>query len=316
MSSGETMQRMEAVHRTDRSRRSTDSLSDIYAPLAAQLLAQFPSQRRRREMLLRLGTAFLVEGISCVPFGAFCEGIESMFGRVSLEHMERPEGSDHSSLPAFSAIAEAAAGLAVGALIWSSESIIGGKSHDEALRRIIRRTIEPFQASAAGHSSSPLGESTRDDEFEPPTAEDAFALHRLSHLALSMHTARHGYAALDIALVHARILSVHYLLVAQSLGAGLSDALLPPEVPALVGALTWEARGMGLGIDPDEFDPVGEMGHGSATDTTDRGSSLGTPVKREDGGKTSDWQPQGKGMSLFVKEVRRRMWWWIVFLDL
>ncbi|KAL5531085.1 hypothetical protein ACEPAG_3961 [Sanghuangporus baumii] len=317
----------EAEHRSHRAPHAVDSLVSIYTPLANQLLAQFPSRCRRREMLLRLGTAFMVEGISCVPFGAFCESIETVLLSALSLHGASSESSVHPPMPAFSVIAEAAAGLAVGALIWASEPSVARTAHDEALRRIICRTIDPFLSATAARSSRATLDGTsssrstaqdnadlRHDEgdLERPNAEEAFALYRLAQLALSIHTARHGHAALDISLIHARILSAHYLFVAQSTSAELSDALLPSEFPALVGALIWEARGMGLGIDPDEFDQVGETVHDVAADG---GNDPSIPLKREDGGEILGEPPRGKRMSLFVKEVRRRMWWWIIWLD-
>ncbi|KAL5536542.1 hypothetical protein ACEPAF_364 [Sanghuangporus sanghuang] len=329
-SSGESAGRSpeaEAEHRSHKVLYAADSLASIYTPLADQLLAQFPSRRRRREMLLRLGTAFMVEGISCVPFGAFCESIETMLSSALSLHEVSSEDSVHPPIPSFSAIAEAAAGLAVGALIWASEPSVAGTTHDEALRRIICRTIDPFLSAAATHSlrappggKSPSRSATQsnadlrhdEDELERPNAEEAFALYRLAQLVLSIHTARHGHAALDISLIHARILSAHYLFVAQKTSVELSDALLPPEFPPLVGALIWEARGMGLGIDPDEFDQAGGTAHDAVADG---GNDPSIPVKREDGVEILGGPPQGKRMSLFVKEVRRRMWWWIIWLD-
>lgn len=205
-----------------------------------------------------------------------------------------------------------------------------------------------------------------------PDPNQPYALYRLARLAIDMHVSRHGHAARDLAMIHAYVILAHYLLCAHPTsppppppssfgtpypsfsstsptsfpgggGSGAEAAAIPPELPPLVGALVWEARAMGLDVDPDEFDPIetqnhpgrlggrgtsGVIGVGVGGSLSGSGGGSTGSVKREereDGTSANDivnglensedWIAK-HSMSLFVKEMRRRLWWSVVWLDL
>ena len=201
-------------------------------------------------------------------------------------------------------------------------------------------TTTSTTTAAATTTAGGGGGGTHMTPLPPPDPNLPYALYRLAKLAIDMHVSRHGHAARDTAMMHAYVILGHYLLCAHPTGrgggaGGGAEAGVPPELPGLVGAMVWEARAMGLDVDPDEFDPIetrGGAGVGvvvgggrGVMSAGIGGSNFGSPpgsVKREDredggGGVESqeDWATR-HGMSPFVKEVRRRLWWAVVWLDL
>lgn len=137
---------------------------------------------------------------------------------------------------------------------------------------------------SASSTSMGNGETLLDNsEF---TSRLPHTLHLLATFALDLHLEHHGYSAYDPDYLHALILKVLYLLHASP-GPELSHELFP-----LVGKMVNAARMMGLAVDPDELDNSGP-GH--------------LRVKKEEG--------TGK-LSLFEKEMRRRLWWDVFNYDL
>ncbi|EJD00038.1 uncharacterized protein FOMMEDRAFT_148404 [Fomitiporia mediterranea MF3/22] len=307
-----------------------NTISDMYEVLAIELLKRLPPRRTRSVMISRLRIAILAEGMSCIPFNVLCARIEAVCSYTS-ETCEGPMSSSAKpSAPSFSSIAEAAVCLAFGALIWATEASIRGTARAAAGRS----SLEAFSADAGlermgahhltqppsdpSYSQASEGNSFSDCDAEPdrPDLTTAFALYRLARLALSMNTARHGHAARDPALIHTYILSARYLLLAHATSTDCQDALVPAELPGLVGTLVWEARAMGLGVDPDEFDPPDNDENYSEAKTVQSENGLFTFVKREDGTGYPQTQSSINRMSLFMKEVRRRLWWEVVWLDI
>lgn len=285
----------------------TETHSDLYEPVIGHLLEKFPSRPLRREMLRRFAVN-ATAGVRCaVPFNAMKARIEDVCTASPCSDPEMCRNDKGKGcMPLFSSIAEAAAALALGSLMWSSDAF-------------------PYATAKFGSDESQQGALPD----KPPTSKEAHSLFRTAQFALSMHSSRHGFAAFDTSFIHAKILCVQYLLLEYSIRGEAVHGQLSPEVPSLVGGLVWEARIMGLGIDPDYFDPPGSQqrmaseGHlyafeGSATGAqTLRPGNENSRIKREsesndEGGTLWKKRP----MPIFEKEVRRRLWYSIVWLDL
>ena len=136
----------------------------------------------------------------------------------------------------------------------------------------------------------------------PPDPNLPYALYRLAKLAIDMHVSRHGHAARDTAMMHAYVILGHYLLCAHPTGrgggaGGGAEAGVPPELPGLVGAMVWEARAMGLDVDPDEFDPIETRGGGGGGRQNDeeQGRAQEQEQKQRQRQRQEHGQGQGQG---------------------
>ena len=157
----------------------------------------------------------------------------------------------------------------------------------------------------------PHREASVDDGSVFPIEDSLpISLFKLSKMALDLYKERAGYSALDLDYVHARTVQCRFLLLAHhglgdsanllsKLGSGRRkkgnkkvnakregtlektrhgpSLTLAPELVGLVSEVVGNARMMGLGHDPDL---VG-----------------------------------GQRLTLFEKEMRRRLWWEVVSLD-
>ncbi len=207
--------------------------------------------------------------------------------------------------PSLSLLANVAIGLAMGSLCWVAE---------EALRVAEGNSNG---GTPGGHVPSP-----------PPQAfgvhsKTPHALYRLARLALSLHYERHGYAAMDEMYLLAQLMCGGYLLLAHREDGHLVDESsmatlplsLPPDLPPLVAEVCLNARLMGLNTDPDDFASFGDTSISSSSNTT-RPDAI-QQIKSEEG-STNVGVLEGRWgrMSLYRKEVRRRLWWEVCWFDM
>lgn len=328
------------------------SSEDTYAALISQLTFRLPTEQLRGELMRRLEETLGACGAPSLPSKWFRSRIESLFSKGKGNGAGSVPGSNTSDVsPTLSLVAVAAAAFAIAGLSLLEERendsqptptnssasgtpIYGSDAFDKDRRMA---SALPVPSSSPGVASSP--------EIHPSTPR---SLYRLARLALELHIERHGQASYDPEFIYAYVLSARYLLLAKSRtnrpARPNADPCLPPEIPPLVGEVVWHARIMGLGVDPDDFeegniqDPIApsiSSSFGAITGTLPASSvassfsgmsgggserSRGTDrrVKREEG----DQGPFGSGtgrqgsMTPFMKEIRRRLWWEVLWLDL
>lgn len=327
------------------------SSEDTYAALISQLTFRLPTEQLRGELMHRLEETLAACGAPSLPSKWFRGRIESLFSKGKGSNTGSVPGLNSPDVPTLSLVAVAAAAFAIGAssLLEERENdsqptptnssasgtpIYGSDIFDKDRRMA---SVLPVPSPSPGVASSP--------EIHPSTPR---SLYRLARLALELHIERHGQASYDPEFIYAYVLSARYLLLAKSRAnrpaRPNADPCLPPEIPPLVGELVWHARIMGLGVDPDDFeegsppDPIapslsssfsaitgmlpvssvassysGRSGGGS-----ERSKGTDRRVKREEG----EQGPFGSGtgrqgsMTPFMKEIRRRLWWEVLWLDL
>ena len=286
--------------------------STVYEPMVAELISKFPPVNVRREMFRRYAVNANAGTRCAVPFQAFSIMVEDV-ANATLCTDPATCRKGKSCMPLFSEVAEAAAAFAVGSLAWAYSAF------PDATDRFVPST------PSMNADSNLAG-------VRPPRPKDAQALFRLSRLAQELHTIRHGYAAFDVHYIHAKVLCAQFLLFSHSLRGEAIHGMLSPEIPPLVGGLVWDARMMGLNIDPDAYDPPNAYGKlpmvaaSRSTSGSDGQPAASGPwhngfsdpsIKQEaeeDEEKSRLWK--NTPLSIFEKEVRRRLWYSIVWLDL
>ena len=170
----------------------------------------------------------------------------------------------------------------------------------------------PFPSS----SSNTIPTAPAPSPSKLPSSHDAKALHALCQAALTAHDSLGLPPSLDYIVAH--ILCWLYRLHAlppstpnahtEDSNSGLSSGgvtVVDPEIWKGIGKIVNVARGMGLGIDPDEVTP-----HGLAGDNPPERAENENDGDDEHGSGT-----RGK-MTLWEKEMRRRIWWDVCYYDL
>ncbi|KAG8920965.1 hypothetical protein FRC02_000523 [Tulasnella sp. 418] len=121
-------------------------------------------------------------------------------------------------------------------------------------------------------------------------------LYSLYGAAMMAHDILSFPPSLDYLIAH--ILSWIYLMHPSSVGGGAT--MIDPDMWKSLGKVVNVARGMGLGVDPDDGILPRSMGR--------------KKKKRKDGATTSIGEPNGMG--IWEKEMRRRVWWDLCYYDL
>ena len=300
---------------------------DPYVDLLPKLLKNFPSNLAREQMLQRFEVMINRRGAWCIPYSVFNEQVTWLMshadgkGKGKVRSASMMGEGEIDGLPSLSLLACAAIGLGIGALVWVAE--------DNDLAVSSPYNSVPTEGYVSNICNSRLPQALGVHAGTP------YALYRLGRLALSLHQERHGYAALDETFMLAYMLSCGFLLLSHRecrsgtrapsnlLGLPLS---LPPELPSLVAEACSHARMMGLNTDPDDFASFGDisvsnsaasmLGHNHYQDI----SSGNDDVKAEDesGGPSTSGIQEGRWgrMSVYRKEVRRRLWWECAWLDM
>lgn len=291
--------------------------SDPYNDIVAELLAQFPTELAREHLLRKFEIVIQRRGAWCMPINVFKEQLMWLMsfapddkGKGKAKNASVNGEGEVDGYPSLALVASAAVGLAIGGLCWIAED-----------------DLRPPDSLPTSMVNSP-------GSFPPSPPAHAFgiqrgtpyALYRLARLALNMHHERHGYAALDETYLIAQIMIVGYLLLAHRedgtmLGPHPASPLplsLPPDLPLLIAELCCNARLMGLNTDPDDFASFGDIpGSISSSSVRPGAQEDGSSVKAEESsGPEGLLEGRWGRMSLYRKEVRRRLWWEIAYVDM
>lgn len=287
---------------------------DSYADLVPELLSQFPSEAAWEHMMRKFEGVIQRRGAWCIPFTVFKEQAAwlmtfapSYKGKGKARSASMNGEGEVDGKPSLSLLANVAIGLAMGSLCWVAEDAI--------------RTAEGNAngGTSGGYVPSPPAHAFGVHSKTP------HALYRLGRLALSLHYERHGYAALDEMYILAQLMCGGYLLLAHREDGHLVDessmaALplsLPPDLPPLVAEICCNARLMGLNTDPDDFASFGDTSISNSSSSNTIRPDAAQQIKSEEG-TTNVGVLEGRWgrMSLYRKEVRRRLWWEVCWFDM
>ena len=326
------------------------SSEDAYAALINQLTLRLPSEHVRGELMRRVEATLAACGAPSIPSKWFRTRVESLFSKGKGKPPTVP-GTSSLDAPTLSLVAVAAAAFAIGALSLLEEK--DGERYSSPSDSSNSGTphhgpdILDKRSTSVMQGTSPSPGVVFSPEVHASTPQ---SLYRLARLALQLHLDRHGQASYDPEFMYAYVLCARYLLLAKSRATRPArpspDPCLPPEIPPLVGELVWHARVMGLGVDPDEFEEAGgpdpstapfgsslaavagplppsvPSAHSSVSGAAGAGSERSRGKDRRVKREEDEQGPFGTGtgrqgsMTLFMKEIRRRLWWEVVWLDL
>ncbi|TFK53011.1 hypothetical protein OE88DRAFT_1643729 [Heliocybe sulcata] len=187
---------------------------------------------------------------------------EILFGSPSAKHTQEQQTKVSTTPPTLSFFAAVAAAFALGALVWKEEEFDGLDALLQAREAVMDTEEDPSGRRRKSKAPKPSANGK-----VVPQAPDPAQLYALSKQALDVFENFHTH---DLDFLVAMDLQVLFLL--HDGVPNISSVVFP-----MVGKMVNVARGMGLGMDPDEF-----------------------PNK----------------YSLFEAETRRRIWWDVFYYDL
>ncbi|THH09026.1 hypothetical protein EW145_g2300 [Phellinidium pouzarii] len=299
------------------------------------VLAALPSPQLRSEIYPRFEAAHIM--VPCVNFYVFKQRIEDM-----CRWAEGPEG-DYGELPpmrpSLNFFAAAIMAIALGAQCMLAERDMSLDVHPTSVSSEFSST--DTSPTTSGPSSSvldrsmpppPVPESPETSASHFPSPSLPSMLFRLSKLALALSMERIGYDAFDIDYVHAKALQARFLLLSHhGLGTGvnlISEASVT-ERKKIVKRSKGKSRIDGDGMPRDSLmaDPTQYTSGRRRDKDKRRGPTLALAPEmvgivselvgnaRMMGLNHDPDLSGGDKLSLYDKEMRRRLWWEIVSLD-